>query len=381
MFGLMRHAPRLPYCGTCKTLGALYGQRARLLLNHDTVFLAEILLELTGGGEWLAAYRSFNCLRLPRAGERLPLALEYAATMTVVLAHFQIEDHRLDAGGLRWRAAARLFSPAYRKAARRLKEWEFPLDEMAGILETQSEREANAESLEHVAEPTAIATALALRHGVRRCGRPEMAESAYELGLNFGRLIYVLDAYEDRERDAETGAFNPLLAFPGLDGRREVMAAADEIAAMLPAALANRLRANVDERLGLRLPVLQACRHAGLRERVRDAVAFARSMREREAAGIMKGAAVLATVALLAFVFPHHARRAESWQQCLGVPFNLMALGSIFAFASQMPPQTPGPIGTPVKLPPNVPSCRSCGGSCMEGCGEGICESACDSCG
>jgi len=47
MFGLMRHAPRLPYCGTCKTMGALYGQRSRVFLSHDVVFLAELLLEFT----------------------------------------------------------------------------------------------------------------------------------------------------------------------------------------------------------------------------------------------------------------------------------------------------------------------------------------------
>lgn len=384
MFGLMRHAPRLPYCGTCKTLGTLYGQRSRLLLNHDTVFLAEVLLELAGGPkltekEWLPAYQSFNCLKLPRRAECMPLALEYAATMTVVLAHFQIEDHLVDSGGFRWRAAARLFSPAYWKAARRLREWRFPLDEMTAILRTQAAREAHPRSLEQVAEPTAAATALALRHGVRLCGRPDLEQAAYELGVKFGRLIYVLDAYQDRERDTETGAFNALLAFPDLDARREVMTAAGRIAEKLSATLANRLRANVEERLGLRLPIVHLCARVGARQRLRDAVAFARSLRERESTGLIKGAAVLATVALLAFVFPHHARRAESWQQCLGVPFNLMALSSIFAFAAQ-PPPAPGPVIRPAQLPPNLGSCRSCLGPCAESCGEGLCESACDSC-
>ncbi len=45
MFGLMKRPPREPYCGTCKTMGERYGQKTRLLLNHDTVFLAELLLE------------------------------------------------------------------------------------------------------------------------------------------------------------------------------------------------------------------------------------------------------------------------------------------------------------------------------------------------
>ena len=93
MFGLMRRAQRLPYCGTCKTLGSLYGQRSRLLLNHDTVFLAELLMEQSGQPEWGRAYRSFNCLTLPKSEGAMPLALQFAATAAVAIAHFHIADH------------------------------------------------------------------------------------------------------------------------------------------------------------------------------------------------------------------------------------------------------------------------------------------------
>ncbi len=375
MFGLMRHAPRLPYCGTCKTLGALYGQRSRMALNHDTVFLAEILLEQTGEPEWVSAYRSFNCLALPRDGR--PIALEYAATITIALAHFQIEDHGADSGQFRWKAAARWFSPAYLKAAARLRQWQFPLDAMAEILRTQAAREAHPQSLRHVAEPTVTATALVSAQGARICGRPDLAEPMYEWGSKFGYLVYLLDAYVDREDDAKTGAFNATRAFPEVDARGEILATADEIAARLSPPLASRLRTNVEERLGLRLPVLPVCR-MGPRGRLRTAVAFAQSLRKRESAGWLKGAAVLATVSALAFVFPHQARQSESWRQCLGVPFNLMALSSIFAFAAQ-PPPAPGPTIGPARLPPNLASCGSCRGVCMEGCAEGLCESACDS--
>ena len=52
MYGLMRsnvcprhaqeaHHRRLHYCGTCKTMGRLYGQSSRVLLNNDAVFNTE----------------------------------------------------------------------------------------------------------------------------------------------------------------------------------------------------------------------------------------------------------------------------------------------------------------------------------------------------
>src|ERR1035441_1389454 len=148
MFGLMKRAHRLAYCGSCKTIGAMYGQRARLLLNHDMVFLAELLL---GEPEWGPAHRSFNCMAMPREH---PRALQYAATAAVVLAHFQIDDQIADSGRRPWKAAKRFFSPAYRQAAADLRASGFPLDEMAATLATQKARERRAVSLADVAEPT-----------------------------------------------------------------------------------------------------------------------------------------------------------------------------------------------------------------------------------
>ena len=381
MFGLMRRAPRLPYCGTCKTLGALYGQRARVVLNHDTVFLAELLLESAGEPEWLPAYRSFNCLTLPRPGQRMPIALEYAATVSVALAHFRIVDSVADSKALHWKMAARYLSPSYRAAASRLRSWQFPLGEMEEILATQTAREANPQSLAQVAEPTSAATALVFSHGARLCGRRGQMQTMYQLGARFGRLIYVLDAYDDFERDANTGDFNALRAFPDLDARAEVLAQAVEIQRMLAPSLAERLRSNVEERLGMRPRVLgQGCR-APAKDRFRAALALARSMRKQEGAGILKGAVVFATVAGLAFLFPHQARRAESWRQCLGLSMNLMALGALFAAAPPTPP-LPGPASRPPRMaPPNFGSgCSGCRGTCCEACGEGCCEAACDCC-
>ena len=371
MFGLMRRAERMPYCGTCKTLGTLYGQRSRMLLNHDTVFLAELLMRHSGEPDWGPAYRSFNCLTLPRPGDNMPLALEYAATAAVVLAHFHIADHHADSKQLRWRLAAKCFSPSYRRAAARLKTWKVPIEDIQAVLETQIEREAHPQSLAHVAEPTAVASALVFSHGMRLVGCEGLADAMYRLGYSFGTLVYVLDAYEDRQRDARNGNFNPLQAFPEISGRDEILAATADIEGQLEPELAARLRTNVEERLGLRLRVLhQRCRKP-LRDRWRDAVTFARSMRDREPAGLFKGAAVLASVSTLAFLFPHHVRSAESWRQCLGVGMNLMAIGAVFATMPSEPAPSPAP---------STKSSGSKGGGCCDSCDCGDCCCECGVC-
>jgi hypothetical protein len=374
----MRRAQRLPYCGTCKTLGSLYGQRSRLLLNHDTVFLAELLMEQSGQPEWSSAYRSFNCLTLPKSEGAMPLALQFAATAAVTIAHFHIADHQVDSGLLRWRVAARYFSPSYRRAAARLRHWNFPLDEMTGMLATQTDREARAESVDDVAEPTAVATAMIFSHGARVVGRADLAANMYRIGHAFGYLVYVLDAFEDRGRDAKTGDFNALSGLPASTAREQVLVASNAAERELSPEFASRLRANVEERLGLRPRILHhhRCRKT-LKDRWRDAVAFARTLREREHAGAIKGAAILASVSLLAFLFPHPVRGAESWRHCLGLGMNLMALGAIFA-------TTPtGPTAPPIKpFTPDAPKgkgswcCCDCG-SCCEGC---ECCDCCECC-
>lgn len=379
MFGLMRRAPRLPYCGTCKTLGSLYGQRSRLLLNHDTVFLAELLMEQSGQPEWSRAYRSFNCLTLPKSEDAMPLALQFAATAAVTIAHFHIADHQVDSGRFRWRVAGRYFSPTYRRAAARLRRWKFPLDEMTGILATQTAREARSESLADVAEPTAMATAMIFSHGARLVGRDDLAAGMWRVGHGFGYLVYVLDAFEDRERDGKNGNFNPFAALSASEARDHVLAAVNEVQRDLSTKFATRLRSNVEERLGLRPRILHRhrCRKP-LQDRWRAAVTFARSLRDREHAGAIKGAAIFASVSMLAFLFPHPVRAAESWRHCLGLGMNLMALGAIFATTPAGP--EPPPIQPFTPDASKVKKSSSCcdGFCCCDGCDCCDCCGACD---
>ena len=426
MFGLMKRGPRLPYCGTCKTLGAMYGQRSRLLLNHDIAFLAEALLDVAGVPLAGSAYRSFNCLTLPSKREDIPAVMQYAAAVTVALANFRIADHRRDGQGrdggkgsrrVGWKLAGRILDRSYLRAARDLRGWGFPLDEMAAILATQPEREANAKSFADVAEPTMISTAMVFSHGVGLAGRPDRSEDAWRLGYKFGELIYLLDAFEDRRRDARNGDFNPLLAFPetlsAAKARDEMLAIVSHLEQEMTPAHAERLRVNVEERLGLRPRVLQGtCREAcrkSARERARDALAFARALRDRDGAGLVKGAFIIASVGAVALVFPEHARRTDSWQQCLGVSMNLMALGTVFAGAPPPPPSSPPPPPPPPPPPrPNSPpdepmqfrrarpdmpgtnignfrgrlcgGCKDeCAGECLGSLIESACDSACDS--
>jgi hypothetical protein len=245
------------------------------------------------------------------------------------------------------------------------------------MLGSQSVREADPRSLEDVAEPTAFATGLVFSHGARVVGRAESAARMERMGRRFGSLIYVLDALEDRERDARDGTFNALERFRHVDARAEILSLVSHIEADLPEDLAGRLRQNVKERLGMRPPVLHGACRKPVRDRWRDAAALAQRLRARERGGWAKGAMVLASVAALGFVFPHHTRTVSTWRECMGVGMNLMALGTFFATpAGPVEPKSAGGGGA-LNCLGNCCTCCDCTECCAEGCCEGCC-SVCD---
>jgi hypothetical protein len=298
MFGLMKARTclqadelrlhrRLHYCGTCKTMGRLYGQKTRALLNHDTVFLAEVLsaISISEGSlkSWNGAYQSYNCLALPDTDEQMPLPLQLAATATVVLTEFKIVDHIQDSKRRIWKTAQQFFSNSFLEAAARLKAWQFPLDELRQALLSQAAREPRAlESdqsaaaiLDDLATPTAMATALFCQHGARLVEQASQQQTMYALGYDFGAIAYLIDAIEDFEKDSRHGGFNAIGAAYKISEaklpveiRREVVKKVrllqSQIEAMLvhlpmsemmQAMFAARLHTNLSRKLG-GLPVL-----------------------------------------------------------------------------------------------------------------------------
>ncbi len=379
---------RLHYCGACKTLGSRYGQSSRMLLNHDTVFMAELLSELSAApAEWPTQYRSFNCMAMPK---EFPVTLDYAAAATVLLTHWKIADHCEDTVSRAWQLARRLFDSTSRKAEAHLRRWNFPLQELDATLGAQQQLESRATALEQVAEPTAHATGLFFQHGAIIIDRMDLATPLYQLGLAFGELVYLIDAFEDFDKDQATGAFNALRRF-GLD-RTWARGQLRQLAATIQARLAGlplqenfrgmvtaRLNANIAAKLGESLPVLTCATHRlTWRERWRNATAYARQLRDKENPGWMKGMAVVAGVTFIAFAVPQWAKAAHNSKECLSLGFNLMALGSVMATVAE--------AATGQKESKFKSCCGSCvpndcDCSCCDCCCEcGACGDCCGSC-
>ncbi len=374
--GPLRQHRRLHYCGTCKTIGRLYGQKSRMLLNHDAVFLGEVLSALSGEDRdlerWDHSYQSYNCFSLPAGVEEAPAALRFAATAAMISAEFKVADGLADSNRYTWKIAGRLFSSGFQEASAQLEKWRFPLDLLwqcsrdQAALELAAPEDRRTKSptqiLKRLAEPTSRATAMIFAHGALVVGCVESREILRSVGDSFGSIVYLLDAIEDYEKDFRAGGFNAIRAAFDLSAgelppniraevTREIWLAAERVADALgelpiPSALAarfsTRLRSNLAGRLSRELPVLaHVCEHrsevkVAARERWRDGVRLARSItKDRmasaafKAGGTLQAPFIFLSALAVTLVFPRQTRSAKNYRECMDVAFNLMFLGSV----------------------------------------------------
>ncbi|MBC7272504.1 MAG: hypothetical protein H5T76_28015 [Streptomyces sp.] len=208
-------------CGLCLALRRDHGQLARVVTNYDGL-LVSVLTEAqaprstdgrrTAGPCPLRGMRTASVAR--GEGARL------AAAVSLVLASAKVRDHVADGDGLLARApvglAARRVADGWGRAGARSGS---AVGFDTALLVDAVDRQAGVEALAGpgtpvlaVTEPTETATAAAFAHTAVLAGRPGNAEPLAEAGRLFGRLAHLLDAVEDREADASSGAWNPLTA-------------------------------------------------------------------------------------------------------------------------------------------------------------------------
>lgn len=242
MFGLMKPANcgadkevkadyRLHYCGTCKTIGSNFSHKSRLLLNNDIVFLGQLLSVISGETliktNWDKAYFSSNCLTMPKISDQTPISLKFAATLNIILSELKIDDNITDAinkSRFIWKLGKKFLSKEFRKAEQQMKEWNFSVDSLWNLVQLQKNIESEnakinsgTEGLKYFSETTAQMTGISFEKGVEIVGKAEYSNNMYKLGSNFGRIVYILDALEDYEKDIKNNNFNAVKTAFGIN--------------------------------------------------------------------------------------------------------------------------------------------------------------------
>ncbi|GGS68795.1 DUF5685 family protein [Streptomyces badius] len=208
-------------CGLCLALRADHGQFARIVTNYDCLIVSVLTEAQTGpapGGRRTAGPCPLRAMRTAPVAQGEGARL--AAAVSLVLASAKVRDHVADRDGLLARrpvaAAARRVAAGWDRAGARTGA---ALGFDTALLVDAVDRQTGIETLAGigtplltVTEPTETATAAAFAHTAHLAGKPQNAAPLAEAGRLFGRLAHLLDAVEDREADAASGAWNPLTA-------------------------------------------------------------------------------------------------------------------------------------------------------------------------
>lgn len=217
------------YCGLCRCLGRRYGPIPPLFLNYDFTFLAMLLSQEK-------ACPAINCRRCPVYVWKKKMTwqhdpgLEQAADASVILTWWKLKDAASDEGfwkGLPSRFLSWILWPSYRKA----RKFRPDFDETVGacLRQLHTLEAENCPSLDRPADTFARI----LQGAAPQDGSPGRQQALGQLLYHVGRWIYLIDAWDDWEEDAASGAYNPFLAKYGLQAANHVDQVRDTLHASL----------------------------------------------------------------------------------------------------------------------------------------------------
>ena len=190
------------YCGLCKTLGKNYGLFSKLTLSYDFAFLSFIYADINNE---VSEVEKCHCLLHPCKRKncvKKSQALDFSAGCAMIMLYYKVLDNIRDSSFFKrmfWRLVLPFAKSAHKKAAEAYPNLEKIVCEE---LSRQEEIEKKSDvSPDEAADPTACVMKrifLSIKDD----------EDFGRFGYLLGRFVYLIDAYDDFEKDKKSGNFN-----------------------------------------------------------------------------------------------------------------------------------------------------------------------------
>ncbi|MBQ7839221.1 MAG: hypothetical protein IJ390_01840 [Lachnospiraceae bacterium] len=191
------------YCGLCQCLKERYGKRGQMSLSYDMTF---VILLLTSLYETESDKGNCKCIAHPfeaHATSRNRFT-DYAADMNILFSYYKCMDDWNDEKKLTKRVAGSLLRSRNDEVAAK-----YP--QKAELIYTLLERihlyeKTNEENVDLASGcfGEIMAEILAYR-------KDEWEAELRKMGFFLGKFIYLMDAYEDMEKDEKSGNYNVFL--------------------------------------------------------------------------------------------------------------------------------------------------------------------------
>ena len=197
-----RKAYQAYYCGLCQRLKSNCGAKGQMLLNYDMTFL---IVLLTGLYELTNESSEITCALHPTRKRQVWIneATDYAADMNLILAYHNLIDDWNDDRSYTRKAFAKMLDKDYTRIMSKYPRQVGAIEEyMKKTGDVEKHQETN---LDLVAGLTGEMVAEVF------CWKEdEWAEELRTMGFYMGKFIYLMDAYEDYDRDKKKNCYNPL---------------------------------------------------------------------------------------------------------------------------------------------------------------------------
>lgn len=221
MFGYVQaHKPELKmrefykykayYCGLCKVLREKYGFLGQLTLTYDMTFLVMLLTSLY---EVETKREECRCVVHPVKKQKMLSneITEYAADMNIILTYYHFVDDWQDEKSKLGLAGLHAFRKTYLELEAKYPEKCRVIRKCLYLLKKCEER--GEENIDITARyfGELMAELFAYKKDV-------WEKPLKRMGFYLGKFIYIMDAYDDVEKDLESGSYN---AFAKLYGQAD----------------------------------------------------------------------------------------------------------------------------------------------------------------
>lgn len=193
---------RAYYCGLCRTLKERHGSIGQLTLTYDMTFAIILLNSLYECPTNESAHRC----KVHPVKKQIMLQneiTEYAADMNLLLAYYHMKDD--------WEDEKKISGLAGTQALRRKAEKvakQYPRQSKAIERELKALADCEAKGSQNIDQPAGCFGRLMEELFLYK--EDIWEETLRKVGFYLGKFIYIMDAYEDLEKDRKKDNYNPL---------------------------------------------------------------------------------------------------------------------------------------------------------------------------
>lgn len=203
------------YCGLCHSLGNHHGLLGQISLSYDATFAAVLLSALYEP----VTYRMQSGCVLHPVGKKKYLSnqfIDYVSDMNVLLTYYKCQDDWNDEKnlvklgyGATLKRQAKMIETRYPNKASAIK------SALNIIYKLEKRADSNIDKLSNafgdiMAEILDVSPADLDARDKNRYG-DMWREELKIVGFNLGKFIYIMDAFDDVEKDMKKGSFNPFM--------------------------------------------------------------------------------------------------------------------------------------------------------------------------